>query len=593
MTPSPSKKLVPQSIRGRVFSLALLPLFVSLIASLVLFILLTIPEIIDDQSEQIRQTVVAQREFIYQWRDERFADLRFLAELIGPDPGAPRRRPPELSLFLGSEDEFASVAIYGGDGYAIDDEERRGVYIGDRAYFKRALRGEEALSEILIGRLSRVPIVVFARPLFEGDERIDRVLVATVPISTILGTLEEGSRVADGETLLVDGAGRIMSDEVLLPLYEGSVQAGQVPLDYIWEQPGATLLPEVMNEIKRGVRTAGPYRNRNGEPVVAAYATVIFGEWYLIGESPVEALLDSLRTYLLAGVGTVLLFLLLFLPLLILVSRTIERPIMDLAAYSREINRETYDTDVFPRLPKNAPKEIRTLFATFSEMVVRLRSHMRDLERSAITDPLSGLANRRFLLAEGQRIVAMCMEQRRPISLLMIDIDFFKRINDEYGHDVGDRAIQAAASTIAAATRETDLTARYGGEEFTVVAPFADGNEAMALAERIRIACAEGDGFSIGPGDSGPSSVGRFTVSVGVATSDPPDQRAQAGDKRAQAASKHAQAASKRAQAADQRPHHEKAHAVLSSLLERADDALYQAKREGRNRVTLSALQGE
>lgn len=557
-----SERLVPQSIRGRVLSLALLPLLVSLIVSLLLFILLTSPEIINDQKEQLQRTVVVQRAFIDQWREERFSDLRFLSALLDAPREFRQRMPPEISLFLGSQDEFTSIAVYRDDGYAVNDEEHAGVYIGDRAYFKRALRGEEALSNILIGRLSRIPVVVFARPLSARKGPVERVLVATVPIATILDTLEEGSSVAEGETLIIDGDGRIMSDEVLMPLYESSSQPGIFPLSLVWSRPGTMIASEVIKDIKSGSRSAGPYRNRNGELVVAAYATVVFGEWYLVGESPVAVVFESLRTYLFAGMGTILLFLILFLPLLVLVSRTIERPIMDLASFSREINRETYDTDVFPRLPKNAPREIRTLFATFSEMVIRLRSHMRDLEHSAITDPLSGLANRRFLLAEGQRAVAMCLEQRRPVSLLMIDIDFFKRINDEYGHDVGDQAIKSAASTIAAATRETDLTARYGGEEFTVVAPFADAQEALALAERIRTACAEESGFGTGASSTNSPAVERFTVSVGVATVAVESME-------------------------NEGPVYRTAERQLHALIERADDALYQAKRGGRNRVVL------
>jgi diguanylate cyclase (GGDEF)-like protein len=566
MATSRSERFVPQSIRGRVLSLALLPLLVSLSVSLLLFILLTVPEIMDDQKEQLRQTVIAQREFVFQWREERFTDLRFLSALLRLPGDEQLRRPPEASLFLRQQDEFTNILVYGTDGYPIDDQGEEGVYIGDRAYFRRALRGEEAFSEILIGRISRIPVVVFARPVLTADNRIEQILVATVPIASILDALEKGSSVAEGRSLIVAGDGRIMTDEVLMPLYEQSSRQGAFPLELLWERPGARVLPEVMDDIKRGIRTAGPYRNRHGDLIVAAYATVIFDEWYLITESPVEAVFESLRAYLFAGVGTILLFLLLFLPLLVLVSRTIERPIMDLAAFSREINRETYDTDVFPRLPRNAPREIRALFATFSEMVIRLRSHMRELERSAITDPLSGLANRRFLLAEGQRIVAMCLEHRRPVSLLMIDIDFFKRINDEYGHDVGDRAIQVAATTISAATRETDLTARYGGEEFTVVAPFADSEEALTLAERIRLASAEGSGFSTG---SGSPNVERFTVSIGVASVD--DARLEAVER-----------------GHERRPH-QRAEELLDALIERADDALYQAKREGRDRVVLAS----
>lgn len=563
-----SERFVPQSIRGRVLSLALFPLLLSLLVSLGLFLFLITPEILSDQKDQLRQTTVAQREFFYQWREERFADLRFLAALESGSARAPRRQPMVTELFLNNQTEFTSIGFYGTDGYLIDDTEQKGVYIGDRPYFRRALRGREALSDILIGRRSRIPLIVLSLPITNESEEVDRILVAGVPIATLLNALETTSRVAQGRTLLVDGEGRIMSDEVLMPLYESRSQPRVFPLELTWARPGTRVVPQVIEDIRGGARTAGPYRNRNDELVVAAYASLLFGERYLVSESPVDALVESLRTYLLAGLGTVAIFLLLFLPFLRIVTRTIERPIMDLAAFSREINRETYDTDVFPRLPRNAPQEIRTLFATFAEMVHRLKEHLRELEHTAITDPLSGLANRRFLLAEGQRAVAMCLDQSRPASILMVDIDFFKRINDEYGHDVGDEAIRAAAGTIGSTLRETDFLARYGGEEFVVVAPFTDKRRARALGERIRRACEERAGFEVdvagkagnGAGESGGETQLRvqFTVSVGLATAYP--------------------------RKSDRAPY-DAAPELLESLIERADNALYRAKREGRNRV--------
>ncbi|MFP4301980.1 MAG: diguanylate cyclase [Spirochaetaceae bacterium] len=555
-------QIVPQSIRGRVLSLALLPLLLVLAVSAGLFLLLITPEILNDQKDQLRQTTIAQREFFYQWREERLADLRFVSALVKESGGAPRRQPSVRELFLNNQTEFTSIDFYDPVGYLMEANERSGVYIGDRPFFQRALRGRAALSDILIDRRSRIPMIVFAYPVMDESEEVSRVLVAGVPITTLLNALETTSRVAQGRTLLVDGEGRIVSDDVVVPLYESRPQPQPrvFPSELSWTGVRSRVKPQVMEHIRRGARTSGPYRNRNDELVVAAYASLVLGEWYLVSESPVEMLVESLRTYLLAGLGTAAIFLLLFLPVLLIVSRTIERPIMDLAAFSREINRETYDTDVFPRLPRNAPREIRVLFATFSEMVHRLKEHMRDLEHTAITDPLSGLPNRRFLLAEGQRAVAMCLEQRRPVSVLMVDIDFFKRINDEYGHEVGDEAIRSAAATISASTRETDFVARYGGEEFTVVAPFADRQEAIVLGERIRLACSSRP-VTVATAEKereAPAVPVWITVSVGGATALPDDSVGAPYD-----------AAPK----------------LLESLIADADNALYRAKREGRNRV--------
>lgn len=542
------RNIVPQSIRGRVLSLALLPLLGALLTSLALFFAIAVPEVIDDRRGQLSQTAAAQGEFFRQWREERFRDLRTAANPLPVDGirlEAIRKGSP-----------FQELLLYGRDGLPREETVEilapGSVYLGDREYFRRALGGMEAVSEIIISRVNRIPVLVFAEPVIGDDGRVDTVLIGTVAITDFLNALEKSGAGAPGETVLVTEEGRVISDEVLMPFYR-SREEGLFPLELIWTRPGSLVPPEIMDDILLGAESGGPYRNRNGILVVAAYETLVPEQWYLIAESPIQALIGSARTYLLAGTAMVLFFLLIFIPLLRILSRTIEEPILRLAEFSREVNRESYRTDELPGLPENAPREIRALFATFGEMVIRLREHMRDLERVSITDPLSGLANRRFLFGEGQRVVSMSLEHHRPVSVLMIDIDFFKRINDEFGHEFGDRLIERAAATISAETRETDLTARYGGEEFTVVAPFAGAVEAHALGERIRRACgAEG---VVPPG----TREFRFTVSVGAATLGP--EAPERGDDPVE---------------------------LFQMLLDRADKALYRAKREGRDRLEVA-----
>jgi diguanylate cyclase (GGDEF)-like protein len=163
------------------------------------------------------------------------------------------------------------------------------------------------------------------------------------------------------------------------------------------------------------------------------------------------------------------------------------------------------------------------------------------LARDAETDVLTGLHNRRWMDHHYPRTLRRYESPGRSASLLMIDIDHFKRVNDAYGHPVGDAVLCHAARCIEIALRPGDLCARYGGEEFCVLLPDVDASMASRIAQRIcttftatPFALASGDSLSI-------------SVSIGVASWD------------------------------QVRP--------LSALLEAADGALYQAKREGRNRV--------
>ncbi len=191
-----------------------------------------------------------------------------------------------------------------------------------------------------------------------------------------------------------------------------------------------------------------------------------------------------------------------------------------------------------------------------SELRARVRTQVRrrryeerlrrDVERHlalALVDGLTGLHNRRFLESHLDSVLARSLEQDRPLSLLMVDIDGFKAINDTFGHTAGDGVLREAASRIAASVRHVDPVARYGGEEFVVVMPDATPQVAATVAERLRRRIADRE-FEI-EGAERPIAV---TVSIGVAS-----------------------LAGREETAAD--------------LLARADAAMYAAKRAGRDRV--------
>jgi len=192
-----------------------------------------------------------------------------------------------------------------------------------------------------------------------------------------------------------------------------------------------------------------------------------------------------------------------------------------------------------------APQEMVHVVGAFNRMSDTVRRHVDTIQATSRTDQLTGICNRRHLLAEGYRIINMAIRAGKPCSCLMIDIDHFKLVNDEHGHPVGDRYLIHIAERINAATRDSDLTARYGGEEFVVLAPNANLEEARILAERIRKSVAESP-LKV------PTGVLNNTVSIGVAEySMEPEFGAN----------------------------------ILEDMIEKADKALYRAKQFGRNRV--------
>lgn len=174
------------------------------------------------------------------------------------------------------------------------------------------------------------------------------------------------------------------------------------------------------------------------------------------------------------------------------------------------------------------------------------------LAELADTDGLTGVANRRRLDQVLDLEHERSRRYRRPLGVLIVDVDFFKKINDTYLHSVGDLVLKAVAGAIRDMLRRTDLCGRFGGEEFVVIAPELTGEGAVVLAERVRqhVASLRVDA---GPGADGQPREVRVTVSIGVAAFD------------------------------------RGADTPIAELLKRADAALYQAKAQGRNRVILSA----
>jgi diguanylate cyclase (GGDEF)-like protein len=110
------------------------------------------------------------------------------------------------------------------------------------------------------------------------------------------------------------------------------------------------------------------------------------------------------------------------------------------------------------------------------------------LHMQSTTDPLTGLANRRYFLDQSELEIKKATRNGLPLSLIMIDLDRFKRINDNYGHQAGDHILQESALLLKNVCRETDLVSRFGGEEFLVLLPATDQEGAFILAEKIRSA---------------------------------------------------------------------------------------------------------
>lgn len=236
-----------------------------------------------------------------------------------------------------------------------------------------------------------------------------------------------------------------------------------------------------------------------------------------------------------------------------LLTRSITRPLKDAVTFADALGNGRLDA----RRPDAPGDETGLLINMLGDMAGRLLDARQRLERLSTEDALTGAYNRRYfdqaLRTELQRATRLCRDNdlvpsTAQLSLLLLDVDHFKKYNDKFGHPAGDACLQAIVTAIRSASlRPADVVARYGGEEFAVILPNSDMAGAAAVAERVRASVVQAGLESAAPDNP------VVTVSIGAAVAVDP-----------------------RIVSAEQ-------------LIQVADDALYRAKRQGRNRVCLES----
>jgi diguanylate cyclase (GGDEF)-like protein len=348
-----------------------------------------------------------------------------------------------------------------------------------------------------------------------ADGRDVGLLSAVIPLSVLAEVLPV-SRLGDtGRILLIDEAGVYVAvgkhghDVGLLAVHPRSAERPHTVIDY---------------EKASGERVVS-----YAVPLSQYDLTLAVEERYTEAFAP---LLAAFRRVVSINLAVVFLFGMLAFR----VAATMVRPIEALSDATRRIAEDEAEVE----LPEHeAPDEVGVLTRTFSLMWSRLTSNALDLERSqaetekavqqmreknaelqranevleqlSITDGLTKLHNHRYFQEQLRREIRRADRVEDPLALVLIDIDHFKKWNDEFGHAGGDEILRGIAQVMNGLVRETDILARYGGEEFTLVLPKTDVEGAVHLAEKIRSGVAEAEFVEDLPADHMP-----LTVSIGV-----------------------------------------------------------------------------
>ena len=360
-------------------------------------------------------------------------------------------------------------------------------------------------------------VVVFAVPIYQTGGRFLGALTAKLDLAAVHHLLRRFAAGTAGRVYLITVAGQ--------PLAGSEAEREDLMQRHLDSAVTQRLLEHEGLPIE--------FTGLQGDRVVASAKRVPHVDWAVLVQVPAaEAFrqVNRLRNVtvlivaaLLVGVGL----------LAYVLGLLITRPLNRLTRGAARVAGGDLDVD----LPVVGGRELRYVTEVFNDMVARLRESRRELERLSITDDLTELYNRRYVMEALGNEVRRSRRLEHPFALLMLDVDHFKEYNDAYGHLAGDAALARVAAILKESTRDVDCAARYGGEEFVVLLPETEAQGATETAQRIQARLARDE--LVG---------GKLTLSVGVAQfpedGESPDE-----------------------------------------LLAGADAALYQAKREGRNRV--------
>lgn len=288
----------------------------------------------------------------------------------------------------------------------------------------------------------------------------------------------------------------------------------------------------VIDEVLKGKNGHAIIRNSEDIEMLSAYAFIPAAQWGVISQRPVESTLEAHEGFMKKIILQSLPINVFMLIFIWFCAWLISAPLRQLT-----INAKNMKQSVTIKRVKRIKAwyfEAYELKNAFLYGLQNIHDHVGQLREDVRTDPLTGLNNRRSL----DYILKKCEVEKLPFSVISLDIDHFKQVNDNYGHDVGDIVIKELATLMKNSSREKDLCIRIGGEEFLIVLPNCSTEIAADIAERLRLTVTNHI-FT---------TAGRITISLGVASW----------------------------------PLHDK---HISTVLKLADEMLYKAKQRGRNQV--------
>lgn len=494
--------------------------------------------------ENLQTVANKQAYFIDYWFQEKINIVRLIADSSSIKSENLQEMNSYFINILENYPDYSSVAFVDAKGkLMVDPNNKIGIDVADRPYFQAAQQGKEYISDVLISRQSGEPIIIFSVPVF-ANEKFKGLILGSVYMNKIGEIMHNTEEQHEQDTYLVNKKGYMITESDLTK--DSSVL--EVKVDTL----GVTKALAKQSGI-------GEYKDYRGREVLGAYRWLPESQWILLAEIDKRmAFAPIYNYYQLALGGFLLLILILFISFKIFLVHRIANPLRQLTGMAAQVAAGNFTTRI-PSFPQK--NEIGFLALSFNQMAHFLQKQQetnekimqelseknKQLKTLAIIDAMTGLYNKGHLLKLLESEFERAIRYSYPLVVIMLDIDYFKKVNDTYGHLTGDKVLQDLARIILKPIRQSDIIARYGGEEFTIIAPHTGLEQGMILAEKVRLFVENYD-FKTEEGMIIP-----ITISLGVSVFE--------GDRQDNISS------------------------AISGVIEKADKALYQAKSNGRNRV--------
>jgi diguanylate cyclase (GGDEF)-like protein len=487
-------------------------------------------------AELARRGAESQRDVIFSVR----ALVELVSRVYAKLPSDPSNCNRTLANVAAKIPWLRDVSVAGTEGRITCSTEPLaiGLNVSDRPHFQNALHSREfALSDYLINRVNQAPSIVATYPIISEDGVAKGVVLAVINLQWVGELAANAAQHTGGSVMMIDGNGTLVAGSPDLQSLIGKRFADAALTRTMLGQDEGALTAEGFDGVRR---------------IFAFVRVPDTGARLAVGldDEAVHAGIDSKIDFAylqLAMFGGFVLLLAWFGG-----EQLVVRPIRSLVRTAARFGRG----DLSARASQESwVAEFAPLAAALDDMAAKLAAREEELqianqhlEELASLDGLSGLANRRGFDRQIEREWRRAMDKCEPLGLMMVDIDHFKLFNDRYGHVSGDTCLRAVGETLSLVTLdEAVLVARYGGEEFALLLPGLDLDRATALAEEARKAVED---LLIKHSES---PCGYVTISIGVEAVVP--------DK----------------------------FQTSADLIEAADNALYAAKRRGRNAVVAHA----